>query len=74
MKISLVQGYKFVRSGFGIGIAVEEDIRNELLRKQLYILNVTRKMPIKDSITLKDSALSFSTEKFIQLLQEKESN
>lgn len=60
----------FVKSGFGIGYATKEFIKNELDNKLLYEIKVTPKVPKRyiGIVTLNQSVPNYSVKKLIDIM------
>ena len=64
---------EFVKSGFGIGYATKEFIKNELNDKSLYEIKVTPKVPKRyiGIVTLNQSVPNYSAKKLIDMMLKK---
>lgn len=63
----------FVKSGFGIGYATREFIRDELEKKELYEIRINPKIPSRyiGLVTLKHSIPNYSVNKLISIITSK---
>lgn len=61
---------EFIKSGFGIGYATKEFIKDDLKNKNLYEINVTPKVPKRyiGIVTLNQTIPNYSVKKLIQLM------
>lgn len=61
---------EFTKIGYGIGIVTKQYIKNELSKKEVYILDINPKIPKREFgiITLKNNYLSKASSIFIDLL------
>ncbi len=63
----------FVKIGFGVGIITKEYVKEELEKKELFIVDIKPKMKIRNFgiIKLKDNILTYSAQEMIKLLSQK---
>ena len=61
---------EFVKSGFGIGYATKEFIKEDLKNKNLYEIKVTPKIPTRyiGIVTLNQSIPNYSVKKLIKIM------